>query len=74
MLDTVIYIKMMNALIMLFCIVTGVIKFKKDIEMMLGRRLMTKIAFFFFIPAWVLITPLALMVSIITVEHGFCEF
>ncbi|KAL4218936.1 hypothetical protein ACF0H5_021523 [Mactra antiquata] len=43
----------------------GVFKFKKDIEMMLGRTLMTNIAFVFFIPAWVLITPLALMGVII---------
>ncbi|XP_060552019.1 sodium- and chloride-dependent glycine transporter 2-like [Ruditapes philippinarum] len=41
--------------------VYGVMTFKKDIEMMLGKRLMTKIAFVFFIPMWVLITPICLL-------------
>lgn len=45
--------------------VYGVVKFKKDIEMMLGRRLMTKIAFVFFIPMWVFVTPLCLLGVII---------
>ncbi|XP_052222330.1 sodium- and chloride-dependent glycine transporter 2-like isoform X2 [Dreissena polymorpha] len=45
--------------------VYGVGKFKKDIEMMLGKRLVTKVALAFFIPMWCFVTPACLMGVII---------
>lgn len=42
---------------------SGVISFRKDIEMMLGQTLMSKIAFLVFTPAWCFITPVCLLVS-----------
>ncbi|WAR31682.1 SC6A5-like protein [Mya arenaria] len=47
--------------IIVLIFIYGVMKFKKDIEMMLGKTKMTKIAFFFFIPMWCFLTPACLL-------------
>ena len=55
-----------NLILLHMHVFPGVMKFKKDIEMMLGRTLGTKIAFYFFIPMWCFITPACLVVNTCT--------
>lgn len=42
----------------------GFRRFREDIEMMLGKTVFVRCAFYFFAPMWCVITPLGLLVSL----------